>query len=69
MASPGIEPGKIRFGIFEIDVADRSLRKRGEAVKLQPQQFDVLLILVEHAGRVVSREEIRESVWNSGHLR
>ena len=63
MASPGYRPNKIRFGIFEIDVADRTLRKRGEAVKLQPQQFDVLLILVEHAGRVVSREEIRETVW------
>jgi DNA-binding response OmpR family regulator len=65
MASFGYRPNKIRFGIFELDVADRMLRKRGDVVKLQPQQFDVLLILVENAGRVVSREEIRERIWEA----
>src|ERR1700756_335744 len=63
MASPGYRPQKTRFGVFELDVADRTLRRSGHIVRLQPQHFDVLLILVEHAGRVVSREEIRERIW------
>jgi DNA-binding winged helix-turn-helix (wHTH) protein/Tol biopolymer transport system component len=65
MASPGYRPNNIRFGIFELDVRDRTLRKRGGVVKLQPQHFEVLLILVEHADRVVSREEIRERIWET----
>jgi DNA-binding winged helix-turn-helix (wHTH) protein/Tol biopolymer transport system component len=63
MATPGYRPQKIRFGIFELDVADRTLFKRGHTVRLQPQHFDVLFILVEHAGRIVSREEIRDRIW------
>lgn len=65
MASPGYRPNRIRFGVFELDVTDRTLRKRGDTVKLQPQQFEVLLILAENAGRVVSREEIRERIWET----
>jgi DNA-binding winged helix-turn-helix (wHTH) protein/Tol biopolymer transport system component len=63
MATPGYRPQKIRFGIFELDVSDRTLFKRGHTVRLQPQHFEVLLILVEQAGRIVSREEIRERIW------
>ena len=65
MASPGYRPQTIRFGLFELDVANRELRKRGNLVKLQPQQLDILLILIEHAGRVVSRDEIRERIWEA----
>jgi eukaryotic-like serine/threonine-protein kinase len=65
MASPGYRPQKIRFEPFELDVADRTLRKRGHTVRLQPQHFDVLMTLVENAGRVVSREEIRERIWET----
>ena len=65
MASPGSRPRTIRFGAFELDAANRELRKRGNVVKLQPQQFAVLLMLVEHAGQVVSREEIRDRVWDA----
>ena len=65
MASPGSRPRMIRFGAFELDAANRELRKRGNVVKLQPQQFAVLLMLVERAGQVVSREEIRERVWDA----
>jgi Tol biopolymer transport system component/DNA-binding winged helix-turn-helix (wHTH) protein len=65
MSSPGMQPGTIRFGPFELDPANRGLRKRGSAVKLQPQQFAVLLLLVEHAGQVVSREEIHQRIWGN----
>ena|SRR5271155_2260369 len=57
MASPGTLSGIIRFGPFELDPAKRELRKRGSVVKLQPQQFAVLLLLVERAGNVVCRED------------
>jgi Tol biopolymer transport system component/DNA-binding winged helix-turn-helix (wHTH) protein len=65
MASPGIKLGTIRFGAFELDPINRELRKRGKPVKLQPQQFAVLQLLVERAGRIVSREEIREHLWDA----
>jgi DNA-binding winged helix-turn-helix (wHTH) protein len=57
MASLGT-PGLIRFGPFALDPTSRELRKRGHPVRLQPQQFAVLLLLIERAGQVVSREEI-----------
>jgi len=61
----GNRPQRTRFGLFELDVAGRLLRERGNPVKLQPQQFDILVLLIEHAGRVVSREEIRKHIWDS----
>jgi DNA-binding winged helix-turn-helix (wHTH) protein/Tol biopolymer transport system component len=64
MALSDLRPRTIRFGPFELDPASRELRKRGNVVKLQPQHFAVLLMLVEHRGQVVSREEIRERVWD-----
>lgn len=65
MDSPGTQLGTIRFGPFEVDPANRELRKRGSVVKLQPQQFAVLLLLVERAGQVVSREEIHQHIWGN----
>jgi Tol biopolymer transport system component/DNA-binding winged helix-turn-helix (wHTH) protein len=54
----------VRFGDFEIDITNRELRKRGRVVRLQPKQFTLLLILAEHAGQIVSREEIRDNIWD-----
>ena len=65
MASPGTQSGIIRFGPFELDIANRELRKRGNVIKLRPQQVAVLLLLVERAGQIVSREEIHQCVWDS----
>jgi DNA-binding winged helix-turn-helix (wHTH) protein len=53
----------IRFGIFEVDLGGRELRKRGVRVKLQEQPFQVLQILLRHPGDVVTREELREMIW------
>ena len=58
-------PQTIRFGLFELDIGNRELLKRGHKVKLQPRPLDVLLLLVEHAGRIVTREEIRERIWEA----
>jgi Tol biopolymer transport system component/DNA-binding winged helix-turn-helix (wHTH) protein len=65
MASPGTQSGTIRFGPFELDPANRELRKGGSVVKLQRQQFAVLLLLVERAGQIVSREEIHQHIWGN----
>src|SRR5215831_1200983 len=56
-------PTKIRFDTYELDVASGELRKRGISLKLQPQPFRVLLLLIERAGQVVTREEIQRALW------
>jgi DNA-binding winged helix-turn-helix (wHTH) protein len=61
MASPA--PAKIRFGTFELDVTSGELRKSGILLELQPQPFRVLLLLIEKAGQVVTREEIQRCLW------
>jgi Tol biopolymer transport system component/DNA-binding winged helix-turn-helix (wHTH) protein len=65
MASLGTPPGLIRFGPFALDPTSRELRKRGSLVKLQPQQIAVLLLLIERAGQIVSREEIHQHIWGN----
>jgi Tol biopolymer transport system component/DNA-binding winged helix-turn-helix (wHTH) protein len=66
MASPGTQQGTIRFDLFELDPVSRELRKRGIPVKLQPQQFAVLLMLAQRAGQIVSRDEIHQHIWGTG---
>jgi Tol biopolymer transport system component/DNA-binding winged helix-turn-helix (wHTH) protein len=65
MASLSNPPGLIRFGPFALDPTNRELRKRGYPVRLQPQQIAVLLLLVERAGQIVSREEIHQHIWGN----
>jgi DNA-binding winged helix-turn-helix (wHTH) protein len=55
--------GTLKFGDFEIDVDAQELRRNGTPVKLQPQPFKVLVLLASHAGRPVTREEIRHHLW------
>src|SRR6202008_963494 len=56
-------PRVLRFGIFEIDLRAGELRKDGVKLKLQEQPFQVLCMLVEHSGEVVTREELRNRLW------
>src|SRR5688500_3025331 len=53
----------LRFGVFELDVHDGSLRKHGSLVRLQVQPARVLLHLIERHGQVVSREELHQALW------
>jgi TolB-like protein/DNA-binding winged helix-turn-helix (wHTH) protein len=55
--------GNPRFGVFEVDLQARELRKKGSRVKLQQQPFELLMILLEHPGQVVSREDLRQRLW------
>ncbi len=56
-------PHLLRFGMFEIDIPAGELRKNGVKLKLQEQPFQVLRMLVEHPGEVITREELRTRLW------
>jgi DNA-binding winged helix-turn-helix (wHTH) protein len=56
-------PPPIRFGIFEVDLSRRELRRRGTRIKLQGQPFDVLAALLEQPGAVVTREQLQARLW------
>src|SRR5215831_10070046 len=64
MASPAPLPARIHFDAFELDPASGELRKSGILVKLQPQAFRVLLLLIEREGQVVTRDEIQRYLWS-----
>jgi TolB-like protein/Tfp pilus assembly protein PilF len=55
----------IRFGVFEVDLRAGELRKQGVRVKLQEQPLQVLLVLLENPGAVVTREELQQRIWPS----
>jgi DNA-binding winged helix-turn-helix (wHTH) protein len=52
-----------RFGVFEVDLDARELRKHGLRVKLQDQPFRVLALLIERPGEIVTREELQTAIW------
>jgi Tol biopolymer transport system component/DNA-binding winged helix-turn-helix (wHTH) protein len=54
-----------RFGVFEADVRQGQLRRSGRPVKMREQSFRILVLLVEHAGEIVSREDLRRALWPS----
>ena len=51
------------FGAFEVDLKSAELRKHGIRIKLQEQPFQILAFLMEHAGDVVTRDELRQKLW------
>lgn len=57
-----------QFGDFELDESGRSLRLRGRALGLQPKIFDLLVYLLRHAGRVVTKHELMEHLWPEVHV-
>ena len=67
VSAPSSEIGRktriARFGVFEADLDSRELRKQGRRIRLQEQPFAVLAILLEHAGSVISRDDIRQKLW------
>jgi len=54
---------RLRFGVFEIDIRAGELRKHGLRIRLQEQPFQVLAILLEHPGEIVTREELQKKLW------
>jgi TolB-like protein/DNA-binding winged helix-turn-helix (wHTH) protein/Tfp pilus assembly protein PilF len=60
---PAVVSRLVRFGAFEVDLLAGELRKSGIKIKLQEKPFQVLALLLEHGGDVVTREELREKLW------
>jgi TolB-like protein len=65
MSQPSPPQRLIRFGVFEADLVARELHKNGVKVRLQDQPFQVLALLLEHPGQVVTREELRQKLWSA----
>jgi TolB-like protein/DNA-binding winged helix-turn-helix (wHTH) protein/Tfp pilus assembly protein PilF len=61
---PG-DSGAIRFGVFELDLRTRELRKAGGKVRIQEQPLCVLVSLLERPGELVTRDELRQKLWQS----
>jgi len=53
----------VRFGVFEVDLQAGELRKSGVKLKLTGQPFQVLTILLDRPGKVVTREELQKRLW------
>jgi DNA-binding winged helix-turn-helix (wHTH) protein len=58
--------GIVRFGVFEVDLRAEELRKSGLKLRLRGQAFQVLGMLLEHPGKVVTREELQQRLWPEG---
>ncbi len=65
MPTPQASPaGRIvRFGVFEADLAAGELRKSGRRIRLQEQPFQMLALLLERPGDLITREEVRQKLW------
>jgi len=53
----------VRFGTFEVSLHSRELRKHGMRIRLEEKPFQILELLLERAGHVVSRKTLREKLW------
>ena len=62
---PPTLPPVVRFGNFEVDLRAGELRKEGNKVRLQEQPYLLLTVLLESAGEVVTREELRKRLWSA----
>jgi eukaryotic-like serine/threonine-protein kinase len=60
---PSPRPRRIAFDNFEVDLRSGEIRKNGSRIRLQAQPFQVLVLLLENPGEVVSREEICRELW------
>ena len=55
----------VRFGVFELDLATGELRKNGTLIRLQEQPFQVLAMLLDRPGELVTRDELRNKLWST----
>jgi DNA-binding winged helix-turn-helix (wHTH) protein len=60
---PATNPRVVQFGLFELDLNARELRKSGLKIKLQEQPFQILAMLLERPGEIVTREELQKRLW------
>jgi DNA-binding winged helix-turn-helix (wHTH) protein/TolB-like protein/tetratricopeptide (TPR) repeat protein len=62
---PSTLPSLVRFANFEVDLRAGELRRDGSKVRLQEQPFLLLTVLLESAGEIVTREELRQRLWSA----
>jgi DNA-binding winged helix-turn-helix (wHTH) protein/tetratricopeptide (TPR) repeat protein len=60
-----IPSGRVRFATFEVDLRSGELHKQGIRIKLHDQPFQVLTMLLEHPGELVTREQLHQKLWPS----
>jgi DNA-binding winged helix-turn-helix (wHTH) protein/tetratricopeptide (TPR) repeat protein/TolB-like protein len=63
MGTTASSPRTRRFAVYEIDLWSAELRKNGIRIKLQKQPFQILALLSERSGELVTREELRQKLW------
>ncbi len=66
MSPPRPNGGAFRFGPYEADARSGELRKHGLRIQVQDKSFGVLVSLLEHAGELVTREELVKRLWPQG---
>src|SRR5712672_2635096 len=64
MGTPATSARIVRFGIFEVDLNALELRKNGLRLKLSEQPFQILVMLLERPGEIVTRDELRNRLWS-----
>ena len=69
MNSTEISDSTVRFGTFEVDLESRELRKHGVRMRLEEKPFLILELLLDNAGRVITRKTMRERLWPNTHVR
>ncbi len=57
--------GVVRFGVFQLKLSSRELRKHGVPLRLSGHALSILLILLEHPGEIVTRDEIQKRLWQA----
>ena len=62
---PSYEFRVVRFSVFEVDLRAGELRRNGIKVKLQNQPFQILAMLLERRGEIVTREELQSRLWSA----
>jgi DNA-binding winged helix-turn-helix (wHTH) protein len=65
MAQPPVARHGVRFAVFEVDLESGELRKHGVRIKLQQKPFQILAVLLDRPGEVVTREELQRRLWSS----
>src|SRR5580692_5466399 len=63
MPTPARSANLVKFDVFEVDLRAQELYKGGRKIKLQVQPFQVLAMLLERPGEVVTRDEMQKRLW------
>ncbi len=63
MQNSTLLPATLRFGVFELDPRAGELRKKGMKIRLQGQPVEILVMLLEGAGEIITREELQQKLW------